>query len=144
MGKLGKLEKIIAVVIIATIIGGGAAFYVGQKDAKAEEEQSLSAEEVEKLSVATDIITTNLASPGSYGIVQFNILLSDKDTKKEAEKRTAEVRAAVIATVASFEKDELIGENGIETLEAELAARLAEVFQKGTVDRVLVTEFKVQ
>ncbi len=144
MGKLGKLEKIIAVVIIATIVGGGAAFYVGQKDAEAEVDKPLSAEEVEKLSVATDIITTNLASPGSYGVVQFNILLSDKDTKKEAEKRTAEVRAAVIATVASFEKDELIGENGIETLETAVAARLAEVFQKGTVDRVLVTEFKVQ
>jgi flagellar FliL protein len=67
-----------------------------------------------------------------------------KTQKKEAEKRTAEVRAAVIATVASFEKDELIGENGIETLETAVAARLAEVFQKGTVDRVLVTEFKVQ
>ena len=144
MGKFGKLEKIIGVVIIATVVGGGAAFYVGNKDAEAQEEKPLSAEEVEKLSVDTDIITTNLASPGSYGIVQFNILLSDKDTKKEAEKRTAEVRAAVIATVASFEKDELIGEKGIETLEAELAARLAEVFGKGNIERVLVTEFKVQ
>ena len=144
MGKLGKLEKIIGVIIVATMIGGGAVFYFGQKDAEAEGEKTLSAEEVAELSIDTDIITTNLASPGNFGIVQFNILLSDKDTKDEAEKRTAEVRAAVISTVASFTKDELAGESGIATLEEELVARLTEVFEKGTVERVLVTEFKVQ
>lgn len=144
MRKLGKLEKIISVVIIATIIGGGAAFYVGQKDAVAEEEEPLSAEEVIEMSIDTDIITTNLASPGNFGIVQFNILFSDIETKEEAGKRTAEVRAAVIATIAGFKKDELVGENGITMLEEELAARLTEVFEKGTVDRVLVTEFKMQ
>lgn len=141
---MGKWKKIIGVVIVAAIIGGGAAFYFGQKDAKAEEDQSLSAEELAEMSIDTDVITTNLASPGNFGIVQFNILLSDVETKEEAEKRTAEVRAAVISTVASFTKDELAGEGGIKMLEEELAARLAEVFEKGTVDRILVTEFKMQ
>lgn len=141
---MGKLEKIIGVIIIATIIGGGAAFYVGQKDAEAEEEKPLSAEELAEMSIDTDVITTNLASPGNYGVVQFNILLSDIETKEEAEKRTAEVRAAVISTVAGFTKDELAGEGGIKMLEEELTARLSEVFEKGTVDRILVTEFKMQ
>ncbi|ANU09187.1 flagellar basal body-associated protein FliL [Planococcus antarcticus DSM 14505] len=141
---MGKLKKIIGVVIVAAVIGGGAAFYFMQKDVEAKEDKSLSAEEVAELSVDTDIITTNLASPGNFGIVQFNILLSDKDTKEEAEKRTAEVRAAVIATVASFTKDELVGESGITLIEEELAARLSEVFEKGKVNRVLVTEFKMQ
>lgn len=141
---MGKLKKIIGVVIIAIVIGGGAAFYFLQKDVKAEEETSLSAEEVAELSIDTDIITTNLASSGNFGIVQFNILLSDKDTKEEAEKRTAEVRAAIIATVASFTKEELIGESGITMIEEELVKRLTEVFEKGTVERVLVTEFKLQ
>lgn len=144
MKKMGKLEKIIGVIIVATIIGGGAAFYVGQKDVEAEEDKALSAEEVAELSIDTDVITTNLASPGTFGIVQFNILLSDKKTKEEAEKRTAEVRAAVIATVASFTKEELIGESGIKLIEEELAVRLSGVFEKGKVDRVLVTEFKMQ
>lgn len=141
---MGKLKKIMGVLIIAIVIGGGAAFYFLQKDAGAEEETSLSAEEIAELSIDTDIITTNLASSGNFGVVQFNILLSDKDTKKEAEKRTAEVRAAIIATVASFTKEELIGESGITMIEEELVKRLTEVFEKGTVERVLVTEFKLQ
>ncbi len=141
---MGKLKKIMGVVIIAIVIGGGAAFYFLQKDVEAEEETSLSAEEVAELSIDTDIITTNLASSGNFGIVQFNILLSDKDTKEEAEKRTAEVRAAIIATVASFTKEELIGESGITMIEKELVKRLTEIFEKGTVERVLVTEFKLQ
>lgn len=141
---MGKLKKIIGVVIIAVVIGVGAAFYFVQKDVEAEEEKPLSAEELAEMSIDTDVITTNLASPGNFGIVQFNILLSNTETKEEAEKRTAEVRAAVIATVASFTKDELIGESGITLIEEELASRLSEVFEKGKVDRVLVTEFKMQ
>lgn len=141
---MGKLEKIIGIIIVAMVIGGGAAYFFILKDDGAGKPKSLSAEEVAELSIDTDIITTNLASSGNFGVVQFNILLSDKDTKKEAEKRTAEVRAAIIATVASFTKEELIGESGITMIEEELVKRLTEVFEKGTVERVLVTEFKLQ
>lgn len=142
---MGKLIKIIIAVVVLAMIGAGAFFYFMPKEEKAEEEEkSLSAEEIAELSIDTDIITTNLASSGNFGIVQFNILLSDKETKEEAEKRTAEVRAAIIATVASFTKEDLTGESGISMIEEELVTRLANVFKKGKVERVLVTEFKMQ
>ena len=141
---MGKLIKIIIAVIVLAMIGAGAFFYFMPKEEKAEEEKSLSAEEIAELSIDTDIITTNLASSGNFGIVQFNILLSDKETKEEAEKRTAEVRAAIIATVASFTKEDLTGESGISMIEEELVTSLANVFKKGKVERVLVTEFKMQ
>lgn len=143
---MGKLIKIIIAVVVLAMIGAGAFFYFMPKEEKAEEEEekSLSAEEIAELSIDTDIITTNLASSGNFGIVQFNILLSDKETKEEAEKRTAEVRAAIIATVASFTKEDLTGESGISMIEEELITRLANVFKKGKVERVLVTEFKMQ
>ncbi|ANU24600.1 hypothetical protein GPDM_12292 [Planococcus donghaensis MPA1U2] len=141
---MGKIIKIIVAFVVVAAIGAGAYLYFMPKEEKAEEHKSLSAEEIAEMSIDTDIITTNLASAGNFGVVQFNILLSDKDTKEEAEKRTAEVRAAVISTVASFTKEELIGESGISMIEEELVTRLAEVFEKGTVERVLVTEFKLQ
>ncbi|MEK6268259.1 MAG: flagellar basal body-associated FliL family protein [Planococcus sp. (in: firmicutes)] len=141
---MGKIIKIIVAFVVVAAIGAGAYLYFMPKEEKAEEHKSLSAEEVEELSIDTDIITTNLASSGNFGIVQFNILLSDKETKEEAEKRTAEVRAAVIATVASFTKEELLGESGITMIEEELTGRLTEVMEKGKVERVLVTEFKMQ
>ncbi|MEK6268690.1 MAG: flagellar basal body-associated FliL family protein [Planococcus sp. (in: firmicutes)] len=141
---MGKIIKIIVAIVVVAAIGVGAYLYFVPKDDKAEEHKSPSAEEIAEMSIDTDVITTNLASTGNFGIVQFNILLSDKETKEEAEKRTAEVRAAVISTVASFTKDELVGESGIKMIEEELIGRLAEVFEKGTVERVLVTEFKMQ
>lgn len=142
MGKIVKI--IVAVVVLAAICGGAYFFFFMPKDEKAEEHKSHSAEEIAEMSIDTDVITTNLASAGNFGIVQFNILLSDKETKEEAEKRTAEVRAAVISTVASFTKEDLIGESGIKLIEEELILRLKDVFEKGTVERVLVTEFKLQ
>jgi len=141
---MGKIIKIIVAIVVVAAIGVGAYLYFVPKEDKAEEHKSPSAEEIAEMSIDTDVITTNLASTGNFGIVQFNILLSDKETKEEAEKRTAEVRAAVISTVASFTKDELVGESGIKMIEEELIGRLAEVFEKGTVERVLVTEFKMQ
>ncbi|MGI2328511.1 flagellar basal body-associated FliL family protein [Planococcus sp. YIM B11945] len=134
------------IVIIAVAVIGAAAwfFLLKDKEAGAEEEKALTAEEVAALSIDTDVITTNLASEGHFGIVQFNILLSDEDAKHEAEKRTAEVRAAIISTVAGFTKEQLIGKDGIETLEKELFNKLSKIVEHGEVERVLVTEFKVQ
>jgi flagellar FliL protein len=141
---MSKLNTILIATIVLVVLGGGALYYFQSKDAEAETEKKLSAEELAELSVDTDIITTNLASADNYAVVQFNILLDSKKAKEDTEKRTAEVRAAVISTVAGFTKDELIGKEGISTLEQQLAAKLGEIIAEGKVERVLVTEFKLQ
>ncbi|WP_422121907.1 flagellar basal body-associated FliL family protein [Planococcus sp. X10-3] len=142
---MGKLKILIILVLVVASAGAGAFFFLG-KDAEGssdKEEKQPSAEELAAMSIDTDIITTNLASP-NFGIVQFNILLDSEKAKEEAEKRTPEVRAAVISTVAGFTKEELVGADGIATLEAQLKEKLADIMQTGKVERVLVTEFKVQ
>lgn len=141
---MGKMMKglIISVIVLAAA-GGGAFFFLGQEAEGSEEEKQSTAEELAAMSIDTDVITTNLASP-NFGIVQFNILLDSEKTKAEAEKRTPEVRAAIISTVAGFTKEELTGPKGISTLEEQLKGKLADIIQTGEVDRVLVTEFKVQ
>lgn len=141
MGKMMKILIVAVLVLAAT--GAGAFFFLGQKAEGSEEKAQPTAEELAAMSIDTDVITTNLASP-NFGIVQFNILLDSEKTKEEAEKRTPEVRAAIISTVAGFTKEELVGANGIATLEEQLKAKLAEIMQTGNVERVLVTEFKVQ
>ena len=147
---MGKLKKILLIIIIAAIIAAGAIYYFefssfGPKGEISEKTATAAtAEELAELSIDTDVITTNLASAGNFGIVQFNILLSSEEAKFETEKRKAEVRAAIISTVAGFTKDQLIGKEGIELLEEELSLKLVKIVDTGKVERVLVTEFKLQ
>ncbi len=138
------MKKVLIVLLIAALVGAGGAFYFIQKEAKADTDAPLTADEIAELSVDTEEITTNLATPSSYAVVQFNVLMDDKKAKEEMEKRHAEVRAAAIAAVAGMEKKDLIGAEGIGLLETEVAARLQELISEGSVERVLVTEFKVQ
>lgn len=139
---MGKGKVILTLIIAIAIVGAGAMFYL--KQGEAETSEKASAEETAALSVDTDVITTNLASEDNYAVVQFNILLGNEKAKEELEKRHPEVRAAVIATVAGFTKKELAGTKGIGLLEKEVTKKLDEIVQNGRVERVLVTEFKLQ
>lgn len=141
---MGKIKIIFVVFFAVAAIGASGMFYMKKVEAEPETEKAISAEELAELSIDTDVITTNLASPSNFAIVQFNILLSSKEAKEETEKRTPEVRAAIISTIAGLTKDQLIGAEGISILEKELSAKLGNIVETGEVDRVLVTEFKIQ
>lgn len=129
--------------IIIVVIGTGVVLFYDNKAIESDSEDGKTIEELTQLSIDTDIITTNLAS-SNFAVVQFNLLLSNDAAKEEMEKRTPEVRAAIIATVASFTKEQLTGEKGIVALEQELLTKLNDTVDAGKVDRVLVTEFKLQ
>ncbi|MGB2991399.1 MAG: flagellar basal body-associated FliL family protein [Paenisporosarcina sp.] len=141
---MGKIKVIFVVFFAVAAIGASAMFYMKKVEAEPEAEKAISAEELAELSIDTDVITTNLASASNFAIVQFNILLSSEEAKAETEKRTPEVRAAIISTIAGLTKDQLIGGEGISILEKELSAKLGNIVETGEVDRVLVTEFKIQ
>ncbi|WP_342542745.1 flagellar basal body-associated FliL family protein [Paenisporosarcina sp. FSL H8-0542] len=143
---MGKMKVLVILFFAIILFGGGAMFFLKEEvmGKENEKEKEISAEELVEMSVDTDVITTNLASANNFAIVQFNILLSSKETKEEAEKRKPEVRAAIISTVAGFTKDELIGKEGIVKLEKELSTKLESIVETGEVERVLVTEFKLQ
>ncbi|KKK38984.1 flagellar basal body-associated protein FliL [Mesobacillus campisalis] len=139
MGKLNIFLAITAVVVI----GMGSVFFLGKDAFGFGSEKKPSVEDIVELSVDTDVITTNLAS-NNFAVVQFNILLDSKEAKAELDMRKPEVRAAVIAILAGFTKDQLTGREGIANLEEELYAKLEAMVESGRVERVLVTEFKVQ
>lgn len=138
------MKKVLLVLLFAALVGAGGAFYFIHNEAKADVDAPLTADEIAELSLDTEVITTNLATPSSYAVVQFNILSGDKKAKEELTKRQPEVRAAAIATVAGMEKDELIGTEGIALLQDGMAENLESLIGKGKIERVLITEFKVQ
>jgi len=144
-----KKLKVFIISLIAIAVIGASAFLYLEKDVLGNllgsgNDKGTTVEDIVKLSLYTDVITTNMASANNFAVVQFNILLSSEEAKIETENRTAEVRAAIISTVASFTKDQLVGKEGIVTLEQELTSKLGEIVETGKIERVLVTEFKVQ
>jgi flagellar FliL protein len=141
---MGKLKGLLVIILVVAVLGAGAMYYLKKVEAGPETEKAITAEEIAELSIDTDVITTNLASASNFAIVQFNILLSNSEAKEETEKRTAEVRAAIISTIAGLTKEQLIGGDGITILEKELSTKLDNIVETGKVERVLVTEFKIQ
>jgi flagellar protein FliL len=140
---MGKIKTFFLILISVAFIGAVATF-IQEKDAFGfSRDIGPSADDIAKLSVDTDVITTNLAS-NNFAIVQFNILLNSKDAKEELVKRSPEIRAAIISTVAGFTKEQLVGKEGIANLEKELFVKVKPIVENGRVERVLVTEFKVQ
>jgi flagellar FliL protein len=137
-----KLNIFLAIAALV-VIGVGSVFFLGKDVFGFGSEKEPTVEDIAELSVETDVITTNLAS-NNFAVVQFNILLDSKEAKDELEKRKPEVRAAIISILAGFAKDQLTGREGIANLEEELFSKLNLIVQSGQVDRVLVTEFKVQ
>lgn len=138
-----KIVVVFLIVLVTAVLVAGTIFFLDTEVLSLEKEEGLTAEEIAELSIDTDVITTNLASK-HFAVVQFNILLDNKQSKKELELRTPEVRAAIISTVAGFTRDELTGQDGIDLLETELFRKLENMLQIGEVSRVLVTEYKIQ
>jgi flagellar protein FliL len=107
------------------------------------EKKTSSAEEMAELSVDTDVITTNVGT-GEFAIVQFNILVNNETAHEEIEKRKPEVRATIISTLAGMSKEELSGTAGLETLSSSVLTKINEVMEMGRVERVLITDFRMQ
>jgi len=138
-----KKFNIFLSIVLVIVLGAGAFLFLGKEAFGFEKEKTPSVEDLAELTIDTDVITTNLAS-NNFAVVQFNILLDSKEAKEELDQRKPEVRAAIISILAGFTKDQLTGREGITNLEEELFSKLDAIVQSGQVERVLVTEFKVQ
>jgi len=141
-----KTIKTVLITIFTMVIIFAAVIYFFEIDVfgKNGEQKELTAKEIKELSIDTEVITTNLASAENFAIVRFNILLDSKKAKEELELRTPELREAIITSVASFTKKDLVGDEGIQKLVNKLNERLKNVVKTGKVERILVTEFKLQ
>jgi flagellar protein FliL len=138
-----KKLNIFLTLVLVIVMSAGAFVFLGKEAFGFEKEKTPSVEDLAELTIDTDVITTNLAS-NNFAVVQFNILLDSKQAKEELDQRKPEVRAAIISILAGFTKDQLTGREGITNLEEELYGKLKNIVQSGKVERVLVTEFKVQ
>ena len=143
------MKRILLIFLTALgIVGAGAAAAVFFLDIDlqkvvAQEEKEPTAEELAARSFTMESLTTNLSSD-HFAIVQLNLLADHEKSYKELEVRNPELKAIVILTLAGLTKEDLKGSEGIKTFEETIKNEVNQVLHDGKVERVLVTDFKIQ
>ncbi len=130
------------------IVGAGAVAAVifldiNLKEVIAQEEKEPTAEELAARSFSMEPLTTNLTSE-NYAVVQLNLLADSEKSYKELEVRTPELKAIVISTLAGLSRDDLKGSEGLTNFAKTIQAEANKVLHDGQVERVLITDFKIQ
>ncbi|MGC4375643.1 flagellar basal body-associated protein FliL [Fictibacillus sp. Mic-4] len=139
-----KKTVVIGTVISSVIIAGLLGFYLfHQFSPKSKEENSPAADELEKLTVETEEITTNLADD-SYIKVKFKLLAGSKKAKQEIEQRLFQINNIIIYELSDKKANDLKGQKGITGLEDVLKQKINRLMQEGKVVRVYTTEKIVQ
>lgn len=143
------MKRILLIVAITLgIVGAGgvaAVFFLDIDLGKvlAQEEKEPTAEELAARSYSMEPITTNLLSD-HFAVVQLNILADNEKSYHELEVRNPELKAIVITTLANLSRNDLKGAEGLKAFEASISKQINEVLHDGKVERVLVTDFKIQ
>jgi len=138
------MKRILVIVIIALALPVGGYFGYGMYQDKAAAAKE--AEKIEEISLKrfiTDTITTNLAS-NEFAVVQFAIEMDQVEGREQLDHYSPEVRAAVISTLTSLPRQDVQGEQGLETLETMMQTAVQQIVPDHEIVRVMVTEFKVQ
>ncbi|MFD1357547.1 flagellar basal body-associated protein FliL [Fictibacillus halophilus] len=142
MGK-NKAVTIMLSMIVAIGLVGAAGYFGFQYFSPKTEASEPTAEELDKLMVETDEITTNLADK-SFVKIKFKIQADNKDAKKELEKRLFQVNNLIIYEISNKQTEELSGQKGLISLENTLKTEINKVMQDGKVVRVYTTQKIIQ
>jgi flagellar protein FliL len=142
MGK-NKAVTIMLSMVVAIGLVGAAGYFGFQYFSPKTEASEPTAEELDKLMVETDEITTNLADK-SYVKIKFKIQADNKDAKKELEKRLFQVNNLIIYEISNKKTEELSGQKGLISLEITLKTEINKVMQDGKVVRVYTTQKIIQ
>lgn len=137
---MNLLFTLMVLVIIGTII---VFFFIFRQQSDGKNKGTDIDEIVNHLTVDTGEITTNIK--GDHFIkLDFNIQVSSKEAKEELEKRSFQVKNAVIYTVSGMTPEDLQDQQGIAQLEGLIKKRVDGFLQSGTVTHVYTTEKIVQ
>ncbi|MDQ0206336.1 flagellar basal body-associated protein FliL [Alkalicoccobacillus murimartini] len=139
-----KLSVVLLVMVLTLAVAGGAVFlswdYI---TAEAEADTEPTIDEIIERSYDTEELITNLLSDGVVRS-KYKIQLDSKEALEELEKRDFQVTNIIITTLSGKEASELRGPDGKSELEAELQEQINELMQKGSVQRVYMTEWVLQ
>jgi len=102
-----------------------------------------SIDQILKVSVETEEITTNLLSDHIIR-TSFVIQLDNKKAKEEVEKRSFQVENIIIQELSDRKESDFRGSEGINELENSIGARINEIMQEGYVVDVYINQRLIQ
>jgi flagellar FliL protein len=102
-----------------------------------------SIEEMVEMSVSTGELTTNLAD-NRYAVMDFTIVLNNKDAKEEVEMGLFLVKREIIGVLSSLTSEDLTGEEGVNAMEARIISRVNNILREGQVVKVVTTKRLIQ
>lgn len=140
-----RRRLLLLAVMLAVVLGAGAAFALTTGDAVAPEtaEEHPAVEEGEIVDVGT--LTTNLAGePAQYARVGVALVLSADADVAAVEADLALVKDAAIAEISRHTASDLRGEAGVKALRTGLSGAVTALFDDEKVVRVALTELLVQ
>lgn len=129
--------------LVAIVLIGAAGYYGFKMFSPKTEASEPTAEELDKLLVETNEMSTNLADQ-SYVKIQFKIQSNNKEGKHELEKRLFQVNNLIIYEISSKKTEELSGQKGLISLENKLKTEINKIMQDGKVVRVYTTQKIIQ
>ncbi|GAF12888.1 flagellar biosynthesis protein FliL [Bacillus sp. JCM 19046] len=100
-------------------------------------------EEINKRSIDTEEVTTNLKS-GEFIRAQFRIQLDAESTLEDMNNREFQVKNVLLLSLAETTSEDLLGSEGINELEQMIQSKLNDHLEQGTVEAVYTTMKVVQ
>lgn len=141
--KNSPKNRAILIVFSVLVVCGIAAYFVIKELAPKTAAAEPTAEELEKITVETEEITTNLADR-SFIKIKFKIQADGEDGKAELEKRLFQVNNIIIYELSGMKTGDLQGQKGIRHLEDLLKGRINKLMQEGIIKKVYTTEKIIQ
>ncbi|NME97238.1 flagellar basal body-associated FliL family protein [Aneurinibacillus aneurinilyticus] len=142
-----RLVNIVLILLMAITLIGVVIFVIWQSYLKPADpvavngqqvERKVSAEELEKVTVETDEIRTNLLT-GDLILAKFAIQAENEKVKKELELRKTQVIHTVIKILSAMKPEEVQGPKGMEKVEATIKTELNKLLEKGKIVDVITT-----
>lgn len=143
MAKNNLVNIMIIILIIITLIGVVAYFVITNLTEVNAGSNEPTIDEILELSVDIEEMTTNL-SDGTYIVIQLKIQTDQKKAKEELQKRNFQVKNILIQELAAMKSDQFNTKEGLIEVEEILKMRLNEILQKGTVQKVYITNRLIQ
>lgn len=149
--KGSPLMKIVILVAILAVLGGGGAFaylkFFSKPPAEAAEQSHAPASKQEKLVIFDwEPILVNLADPGGkrYLKLVMKMELNNEAVLEEVKNRGFQLKDSMIMLISSKEFDDIATASGKQALKQEMITQLNKFVKQGQVKDLYFTEFIVQ